>query len=708
MAKRKKIKPVLSPTISKEFIDRYYSVGEVVPQELFKNNENIRDELRSLEYKIFKQRNQSLLSRIIVGGSSTVGKVIHFSIDKEQEKKTNTLLYLLGYDFSAKDLYGFGVSLILFGFIIGILVSILGQVLVGVFLIALGIGGFFGVQYFPKQQMMIRLSKSSSDLVTMILYLVIYMRQTPNLEAAVQFASDNLGGYIAYDLKKLIWDTAARRYTDIKEALDDYSQRWVKSAPAFTDALFLIESSVSQETEDGRLEMLDEASSRVLSGTFETMTEYASTLKEPLNTVYMLGMVLPVLGLVLAPMMMAFVSIPDFGVLLPLMYDVGLPLMVYFLIREKLLVRPAGFSAPDISQIPDTPPVGSFFLNIGSKKVLVNAIWPAVGVFLAFMIPAVLLFPELQVFGPTQIYISMLITAAVGFSVVVYFKLSVMQLKDVESELIHTEASFSSALFQIGSYLSQGFPPEATILKVADVMKNTPVAEFFSVTTTNIKQMGMSLKDAFFDKTYGSTKFFPSSMMIATMRVFIESARKSVGNASAATMYISRHLENLKRINQQVKSLLEEVTSGMRVEVGLLSPVMAGIVVGLTTLIGTVLQSLSGAINTIQTSVTSGASSGPGGIGSVVPFAFSLFNLSGGQIPLYDFQLVIAIYLITLSGIIAYAISTISQPGDQIVLRDNIANMVLISVVLYILIASIVTLVLGSVGGLVLGAIHIT
>ena len=693
-----------STRIDKEFINNYYANEDIVPSELYSKNEGIREDLRSLEYKIFKEKNPSTLSKIINFGASTVGKVIKFNINKKQEKGINTILYLLGYDFDAKQLYGFGIFM-LFGLLfLGILLLIFGQVIAGVVLMFLGVLSFVGVQIFPQQQMTVRLSKASSDLVTMVLYMVIFMRQTPNIEGAVQFASDNLSSYLALDLKKLIWDTAARKYQNIKEALDEYSKRWAKSSPAFTDSLFLIESSTSQETEEARLELLDEASDRILGGTFEAMTKYASSLKEPLNTIYMIGMVLPVLGLVLAPMMMAFVAVPDFGLLLALMYDVGLPLMVYFLIRNKLLTRPSGFGAPNLDSIPNIPKVGNFFLKIGKKRVSVSAFIPAIIVFVLFLLPVYFLYPLILNFGPTQIYISMFITAAIGFSIVVYLKLSVIQLKETEEELNAVESSFGAAMSQMSSFLSQGYPPEATLVKVGENMKGTPVSDFFEVTVNNIRKLGLSLKDAFFDPTNGSTRFFPSPMILAATKIFLSSAAKSVRNASVATLYVSKHLANLRRIEEQVRSMLEEVTSGMRVEVGLISPAMAGIVVGLTTLIGTVLTSLSGSISSIQSAASTSSS---GGVSSVVPFAFSMFNLSGGAIPLYTFQIIIGIYLVSLGLIIGYAVSTISQPGDKILMRDTMASMLLISMILYILVAFIVTLVFASVGGLVISATHI-
>ncbi len=705
MAKKQKIKSnIPGIRIDKKFINNYYTSAEIVPNELYKKDENIREELRSLEYKIFKEKNPSTISKVINFGASTIGRIIKFNINKEQEKKINTMLYLLGYDFDAKQLYGFGIFMLFVFMFLGIILLIFGQVIAGIVLMFLGVFSFIGVQMFPQQQMTARLSKASSDLVTMVLYMVIFMRQTPNLEGAVQFASDNLSSYLALDLKKIIWDTAARKYQNIKEALDDYLKRWAKSSPAFTDAIFLIESSTSQETEEARLGLLDEASDRILGGTFEAMTKYASSLKEPLNTIYMIGMVLPVLGLVLAPMLMAFVAVPDFGLLLALMYDIALPLMVYFLIRNKLLTRPSGFGAPNLDNIPNVPKIGNFFLNFGKKKISISALLPAILVFVLFLVPVFFLYPLMLKFGPTQIYISMFITAAIGFSIVVYLKLSVIQLKETEEELNSIESSFGAAMSQMSSFLAQGYPPEATLVKVGENMKGTPVSDFFDVTVNNIRKLGMSLKDAFFNTTNGSTRFFPSQMILASTKIFLSSASKSVKNASVATLYVSKHLSNLRRIEEQVRSLLEEVTSGMRVEVGLISPAMAGIVVGLTTLIGTVLTSLSGSISSIQSAASTSSSSS---VSSVVPFAFSMFNLSGGAIPLYTFQIIIGIYLVSLSLIIGYAVSTISQPGDRILMRDTMGSMLLISIILYILIAFIVTLVFASVGGLVISATHI-
>ncbi|MCW1294044.1 MAG: hypothetical protein QXJ12_01365 [Candidatus Parvarchaeota archaeon] len=701
MAKHSKV----NPSSFASFI-QYYLSGELVPKDLYDSDKRVREDLKSIEYKIFKSKNLSLLGRLVKFGSDTVGRFIKFSMKPSDEKRINTLLYMVGEDFDARQLYGFSLFTLMLGIIIGIILLVVGQILAGIGLIVLGVISMPLIQSYPQREFQARMSKASSDLVTFVLYMIISMRQTSNLETAVQFAADNLNSYLAFDLKKLLWDTASRKYKNIKEALDEYSIRWSKANQGFTDSLFLIESSVYQRDEEVRLQLLDEASNRILSGTLEDMSKYATELKEPLNTIYMMGMILPVLGLVLAPMITAFVAIPDFGPLLFIMYDIGLPLMVYFLIHEKLLTRPSGFAPPDVNSIPNLPGIGYFFVNIGGKRHRVSALIPAIIVFLPFLILFLLLTPELAVFGPSQVYISLILSVGIGISLYTYMKLSIFQLVSARKELMEIENYLASVAFQTSSFLSQGNPPETAMFKVADTMQNTPVMSFFNVTVNNIQKLGLSLKEALFNRDVGSTRFFPSSMLIVMMKIFIESAQKSVSAASSAMLYISRHLSNLKRIDNDIKNLLDDVTSGMRVEVGLLSPIMAGIVVGMTALIGSVLTSLSSNISTIQASISSSYSSSSGAA-SMVPFAFSLFNLSGGAIPLYIFQMVISIYIITLSAIIGYSISMINNPNDSIDIRDKIASTLLIAIILYALIAVIVTFAFSAMGGSVLAATHI-
>ena len=54
-----------------------------------------------------------------------------------------------------------------------------------------------------------------------VLYMVVSLRLTPNLENAVSFAAENLRGPIGRDLKRMMWDLSTGRYLNAEELLDE-------------------------------------------------------------------------------------------------------------------------------------------------------------------------------------------------------------------------------------------------------------------------------------------------------------------------------------------------------------------------------------------------------------------------------------------------------------------------------------------------------
>jgi hypothetical protein len=59
-------------------------------------------------------------------------------------------------------------------------------------------------------------------MVPAILYVVVYMRHTSNLERAIKFASEHLQAPLALDFKKIFWDVEIGRYSTLKGSLDAY------------------------------------------------------------------------------------------------------------------------------------------------------------------------------------------------------------------------------------------------------------------------------------------------------------------------------------------------------------------------------------------------------------------------------------------------------------------------------------------------------
>src|SRR3989344_2560470 len=123
--------------------------------------------------------------------------------------------------------------------------------------------------------------KASNQMVLCILYIVMYMRHTSNLENAIKFASELIGPPLSLDLRKLFWDVETRKFSSIKESLDNYLKQWRDYSLEFVESFHLIEGSLVESSEDRRISLLEKSLDVILNGTFEKMLHFSQELKNP-------------------------------------------------------------------------------------------------------------------------------------------------------------------------------------------------------------------------------------------------------------------------------------------------------------------------------------------------------------------------------------------------------------------------------------------
>ena len=87
--------------------------------------------------------------------------------------------------------------------------------------------------------------EAGGEIVTMVLYMAIYLRNMPNMEKAVEFASKNLTGLLGFELRKLMWDVEVGNYKTIEEALTTYARKW-SSNRELVESLDLMVASLRQ------------------------------------------------------------------------------------------------------------------------------------------------------------------------------------------------------------------------------------------------------------------------------------------------------------------------------------------------------------------------------------------------------------------------------------------------------------------------------
>lgn len=587
--------------------------------------------------------------------------------------------------------------------------------------------------------------KASNQMVQCIFYVVTYMRHTSNLELAVNFAAEHLPPPLSLDLKKVLWDVETQRYGTIKESLDIYLEGWRKYNLEFIESFHLIEGSLYEPSEDRRVSLIEKGLEVMLEETYEKMLHYSHELKGPITLLYMLGIILPILGLVILPLVTSFLTTGDLtpnmlSLILAVLYDITLPLVIYYMGRMILSKRPTGYGDTDITEEnPQLKRYSNILINFGNSKIELNPLFISVLLLTIFLIvgltPIWLHYfvppynqpdyykkevdlsggmglnfklldyrPGIKMtnvligpYGMIATLLSLGLVFGIGFSIGLYYKLKSQYLIQLRENAKKLEQEFASALFQLGNRLGDGIPAEIAFGKVAEIMKDTTSGDFFELVSMNITRLGVSVEKAIFDSRLGALIYFPSNLIESSMKVLVESIKKGPLIASQALINVSHYIKEIHRVNERVKDLLADIISDMKQQIGVLAPAIAGIVVGITSMIVMILLKLSEQVLKLAENTEGAGASAPTG----------LLEIFGDPIPTYYFQIIVGLYVVEIIFILTVLINSIENGSDKLGEQDSLGKNLIQGTFLYCLIAFIVIVTFNFLAGTILGSIGV-
>jgi Flp pilus assembly protein TadB len=567
--------------------------------------------------------------------------------------------------------------------------------------------------------------KASNQMVQSIFYVVTYMRHTSNLERAIQFSADHLEAPLNLDFRKILWDVETEQYSTIRESANAYLDKWKDFDKEFVEAFHLVESSLFESVEERRLALLDKSLDVILNGTYENMLHYAHELKGPMTMLHMLGVILPILGLVILPLVVSFMgsgSSPfKTAIYISFMYNVGLPLSVLYLGKKILSKRPAGYGAADISKKKGLKKLTNVNIKL-SKKIVISVnpfyfslmlliiglviglsplVMHTIGVDDFDLIPGVAMLDyvcspcaegQLTACGPNCAYsekigpfglgaslLSVFLVASIGVSGGLYYKLRSKDVIQIRERTKRLEDEFSSALFQLGNRLGDGLPGEIAFSKVAENMQESVTGQFFNLVEKNMTKLGMGLEQSIFDPKVGALLSFPSKVIESSMKVLVESIKKGPRIAANALLSMSRYIKEIHRVEERLKDLMSEIIASMKAQVKFLTPAIAGIVIGITSMISTILTKLTSQI----TETTSGAGADGGGLGGIA----SIFGIG---MPTYHFQIIVGLYIVQIVYILTSLSNGIENGSDKLGERFALGKNLTKSTLSYCAIAAVV------------------
>ncbi len=690
----------------------------------------------SREYAVFKKEMVPELSKYEKWCHS-LGSFIKVKLAEKDREKIQRNLNIAHLDVEPSQVMVLALMALLLSFFVGVVSCISIYFITGSFPVLLIflvlIASMFLFYYFysmPARLANMWRLKAGSQLVPCILYIVVYMRHTSNLERAIRFASQHMQIPLALDFKKIFWDAETGKYSTIKESLDSYLETWRGHSLEFIESFHLIESSLYEPSEDRRVATLERSLQVILDGVYEKMLKYSRGIRSPLTNLYMLGIILPTLGLALLPLASTLLN-SNSTILqwyhVVILFNIIIPFFVFYLTSEIMLKRPGGHGESSILEL------NPLYPKYKSKKPYLRAALICFPLLLIGLIPFIFQFtgfPELiglqkdytfaqlglDYFGDMKLFdfilndqgkvvgpfgpVAVLLSLFIPFSVAMFFSIAysakTKELIKAREKSKNLEKEFTSSLFQLGNRLGDGLPAEVAFAKVAESSKGTATEEFFRTVNVNLHQAGMSLEEAIFNGRRGALIYYPSALIRMSMKILVESVKKGLNVAAISLMSISQYIKNIQKINERLRDLLAEVVSDMKSNMTFLAPLLAGIVIGLAAMITLILNKLQ-----LLAQLSSGTELTAGiNIGSFV----TIFDVTKTISP-YFLQVAVGIYIIEIVFILTGTLVTVDAGEDKLKKMYDTANNLKFAAWLYLITALLAIVVLSILAAVALAGI---
>lgn len=667
--------------------------------------------IASRDYRLFRQRNDGSLNWYEILAQGAV-KVLDASFDDKTKKDLSAAIDFTGLRIKENAPVSlFILCVVVFSFLGGFAFTL--KIIPNPYGIAafvvLGLGLGYYLMRYPMILMKSMRIQASSQIVLAVLYMVVSMRITPSVEIAMRFASSNISGILAWDMRRLLWDIEMGKYYSANEAMQAYIAKWKAENEEFSEALRMLMESQRQVPEKAE-KLLDEALRVVLDGTRDRMKHYSQELQMPVTVIHMMGIVLPILGSVMAPMAAIFLSDSVSAWHFLLGYDVVLPIVLVWFIRNTLSKRPVTFSKVDVSHHPDLPPPGSFMLGKGKKRFSVPILPIALVIGVLIALPGALYFIEhpdylvtpmeddgsgilkpVDVEDPDPLltlFMSILVIVGAAVAASIYFVLANVQRSRVEEKVYKMESEFELALFQLGNRISGGTPLEIAIEKANDDVKDMEISSLFGIILRNMRTFGMTFEQALMNPQSGALRYYPSRLINNVMRTVIDTARRGVQFASESMLTVSKYLKNIRETQEYMREILSETTSSMQFQAYAMAPLVSGLIVAMSQVI-------------IQVLVFLGRRLSEFGFSDAFNVDLSTILGSSSSITPAMFQMIIGIYLIEVVVILAMFVTKINRGDDQSAQWYLAGKMMMISIIIYAMVAIGASL---TFGGMIEGA----
>ena len=228
---------------------------------------------------------------------------------------------------------------------------------------------------------------------------------------------------------------------------------------------------------------------------------------------------------------------------------------------------------------------------------------------------------------------------------------------------------------------------EEALIHASDLLPNSDIThKIFRPTLHNIKMMGMTMKNALFDKAYGSLRFIPSDFIHGTMRIVVDSLGLGVKTAARSLISLSLQLRDTQKVEKALKTMLNDITTMMATMSMLIAPVVLGITISLQQIIRGALEQMS---KSSLTETMGSAPSGVAGVGTISMPKFGDPAVLEALASQNELLLIITVYVIEIVCVLIFFASSVNEGENPLAFKMSLAQALPIAMTIFFVVATI-------------------
>jgi len=572
--------------------------------------------------------------------------------------------------------------------------------------------------------------------------MAMQLEMTPNLSKAVRGAASNTSGYLSRDLTEAVWksETNQKKLQNTRQALSERVDLWREWSPSFVESLQYLIDSISRSGEE-KTRIIQKGEDKIISDMKNEMSQYARELSSPIRVLNMAGIMLPLMGLIMFPLMSIFIGgeeagVGALGLYMSIVYLFILPSFLFFLVKRLISKRPGAYSSPSLENVDEVPPKDKVRVKYSGDTYSLPLKPLAFSIGFLIAIPGIIYYFNLLntiisyetaiTFTPSggavstpeqwQNFIEAQYTVenavpnvikgmslfwGISAGLTTYFLGRSYSRQKIRERIQRIEEDIQIGLTELDNSLSKGVPLERSIYAVIKKFdeigaSNTPLENFFEDTYYRMQE-GNPFRNAVFDNNRGTIKNYPSGMLRNSMQMLADSSNRGPSAASQNLRRVNQYISNQKEVEETIKELLDDTVSQMNIQAKFIAPIITGAAGSMALIIVQVLFLIASSLEEIQNSLNVGGSS-TGGMTDQI----ALIKNVDSALPPTLILLIVSLYLIEVSLILAYFKNGISNGFDEISRDIQISRTLIYSVSIFSLIVIISALVvMPSIPGIV-------